>query len=476
MLSCKRLLSTICAAAVMVATDVQAQVRSEAPPSFYFGADLSYVNEMEDCGAVYRVGGEAKDPYRIFADAGTNLVRVRIWNDAEWTRYSDLDDVRETIRRAKEAGMQVLLDFHYSDDWADGDKQIVPKAWRPLRDDVPALSQTLYDYTLQTLKTLDAEGLMPEVVQVGNETNPEVMGEADWKTTHPGINWTRNAALLNAGIRAVHDAGATSAIKPRVMLHIAQPENVEPWFADATKAGVTGYDLIGISYYRKWSTEGLEGLGETINRLRHRYAADVVVVETSYPFTTEGADSSPNLLGEDSLLPDYPATQAGQLKFMTDNTQTVMSSGGKGVVYWEPAWVSTHCSTRWGVGSNWENSTFFDWRDGNNLTLAAGYTHQTYVAPAPVTFSIRRPAGQTGPIWLWGDFMGSREIAIRLVPSPEDPTLLTYATTVKPGQTIRYQLYDKLPLQAGLIAGEGGFATAQVAADGLDVPITLPPT
>ncbi|WP_228763660.1 glycosyl hydrolase 53 family protein [Brevundimonas sp. SPF441] len=473
-----RLMSTICGASILAASGVfapvQAQPRSEAPPVFYFGADLSYVNEMEDCGAVYRVGGEARDPYRIFADAGTNLVRVRLWNDAEWTRYSDLDDVRETIRRAKEAGMQVLLDFHYSDDWADGDKQIVPKAWRSIRDDVPALSKALYNYTFETLKALDAEGLMPEVVQVGNETNPEVMGEADWKTKRSGINWTRNAALLNAGIKAVHAAGATSAIKPRVMLHIAQPENVEPWFADAARSGVTGYDLIGISYYRKWSTQDLDGLGGTINRLRHRYAADVVVVETSYPFTNDGADASPNLLGPDTLLPAYPATQEGQLEYMKDITQTVISNGGKGVVYWEPAWVSTSCSTRWGVGSNWENATFFDWRDRNNLTLAAGYTREDYVQPAPLTFTIRRPAGQTGPLWLWGDFLGSREIAIRLVPSSDDPSVLTYTTTVKPGQTIRYQLYDRLPIGTGLIDAPGGFASAQVSQTGLQVPIVLP--
>lgn len=447
---------------------------AQTVPPFYFGADLSYVNEMEDCGAVYRVGGEARDPYRIFADAGTNLVRVRIWNDAEWTPYSDLDDVRETIRRAREQGMQVLLDFHYSDDWADGDKQIVPKAWRPIRDDVPALSQALYDYTRQTLAALEAEGLMPEMVQVGNETNPELMGELDWKETRDGINWTRNAALLNAGIRAVRDAGAASAIKPRIMLHIAQPENVEYWFADAARHGVTDFDLIGISYYRKWSTQGLEGLGQTINRLRHRYSADVVVVETSYPFTNDGADSSPNLLGPDTLLPDYPATQEGQLRYMTDITQTVISNGGKGVVYWEPAWVSTRCSTRWGVGSNWENATFFDWRDQNNLTLAAGYTRHVYEQPAPVAFNIRLPEGHSGTVWLWGDFLGSREVLVRLTPSPDDPRLISYATTVKPGETIRYQIYDRRPIQAGLLPGEDGYVTARVPADGLDVQVALP--
>lgn len=433
-----------------------------AQSAFYFGADLSYVNEMEDCGAVYRVNGEAKDPYRLFAEAGTNLVRVRIWNDAEWTDYSDLDDVRETIRRARAEGMEVLLDFHYSDDWADGDKQVVPRAWRPIRDDVPALSQALYDYTRQVLAALDAEGLMPDLVQVGNETNPELMGELDWKETRQGINWPRNAALLNAGIRAVRDAGAASAVQPLVMLHIAQPENVEPWFAAAAAHGVTDFDLIGVSYYRKWSTQGLEGLGATINRLRHRYAAEVIVVETSYPFTNEGADASPNLLGPDTLLPDYPATEEGQHRYMVDITQTVKSNGGVGVVYWEPAWVSTRCSTRWGVGSNWENATFFDWRRGNELTRAAQYTRHAYVEPQPVTIGVRRSPGETTPLWLWGDFLGSNEMVVRLTPDAGDPELWTFSTDLAPGQAIRYQVFDRRPFDQGLFPGDDGFVHAVV--------------
>ncbi|MBU1384652.1 MAG: arabinogalactan endo-1,4-beta-galactosidase [Alphaproteobacteria bacterium] len=450
----------------LAALTVAAAGPAAAQSVFYFGADLSYVNEMEDCGAVYRVNGEVMDPYRLFAEAGTNLVRVRIWNDAEWTDYSDLDDVRETIRRAKAEGMEVLLDFHYSDDWADGDKQIVPKAWRPIRDDVPALSQALYDYTRETLAALDADGLMPDLVQVGNETNPELMGELDWKETRPGINWPRNAALLNAGIRAVRDASAASSVQPLVMLHIAQPENVEPWFAAAAEHGVTDFDLIGVSYYRKWSTQGLEGLGATINRLRHRYAVEVIVVETSYPFTNEGEDASPNLLGPDTLLPEYPATEEGQHRYMVDITQTVKSNGGVGVVYWEPAWVSTRCSTRWGVGSNWENATFFDWRRGNELTAAAQYTRHAYVEPQPVTIGVRRAAGETAPLWLWGDFLGSNEMVVRLTPDADDPDLWTFETDLAPGQAIRYQVFDQRPFDQGLLPGADGFVHAVVGETG----------
>lgn len=321
-------------------------------PALYLGADLSYVNEMDDCGAIYRKNGQRADPFALLKAAGGNLVRVRIWNDAGWTRYSNFADVRRTIARAKALKLQVLLDFHYSDDWADGDKQHPPAAWAGL--DTEAQAKALYDYTREVLGSLDRDGLMPELVQVGNETNPELMaGEKK------PIDWARNAALFNAGIRAVRDAGRAGRIAPRVMLHIAQPENVEPWFEAAAGAGVTDYDLIGISYYRKWSTRSIAELGETIRRVEARFGKDALVVETAYPFTDAGADSAANLLGPDTLIPGYPATPHGQLRYLIDLTQTVVDHGGVGVVYWEPAWISTECKTRWGTGSNWENAAWF---------------------------------------------------------------------------------------------------------------------
>ena len=344
---------------------------------FYFGADLSYVNEMEDCGAKYREGGEPRDPFAIFKAHGANLVRVRLWNDPDWTRYSNLADVEKTIARAKAQGLQVLLDFHYSDTWADGDKQIAPKAWAGITD-TGKLSQLLYQYTFDTLTALNAKGLAPELVQVGNETNPELLGGAKGKP----IDWMRNAALLNAGIRAVHDAGAASPAKPRIMLHIAQPENAEAWFPKATAAGIKGYDLIGLSYYPKWSKRSLAGLGHTILQLRKTYGVDVMVVETAYPWTLENADAAPNLLGKDSLLPGYPATPAGQRRYLIDLTQIVIDHGGDGVVYWEPAWVSTPCKTPWATGSGWDNATFFDFHHGDAVLPGIDFMTHAYLPAA----------------------------------------------------------------------------------------------
>lgn len=319
----------------------------------YLGADLSFANEMRDCGAVYRAGGKPVDPFRLMKARGGNLVRIRIWNDPKWTRYSTLADVKRSIARAHAAGLQVLLDFHYSDDWADGDKQLPPAAWVGLSDTQQAAA--LYDYTRGVLRTLAADGLWPELVQVGNEINPELAAGPKRE-----INWTRNALLLNAGLRAVRDSGAAAKRPVRTMLHIAQPENAEPWFAAATQAGVTDYDMIGLSYYRKWSKEPMAGLAATIRRLTGTYHRPVMVVETAYPFTLDNADASANLLGADALDPGYPATPAGQRDYMIALTRAVFEAGGNGVVYWAPDWISTRCKTRWGVGSGWENAAWFD--------------------------------------------------------------------------------------------------------------------
>ena len=348
--------------ALLLADPVAASIRGSSSGPLFLGADLSYVNEMEDCGAVYRAGAKRVDPFAYLKARGGNIVRVRLWNDAKWTRYSNLPDVERTLRRAKAAGLKTLLDFHYSDDWADGDKQIAPAAWAGLP--VEAQARALHDYTLATLRTLAGKGLMPDWVQVGNETNGELLAGPTGK-----IDWVRNAKLFNAGIAAVREAGAATGTNPRLMLHVAQPENILGWFGAARAAGVRDFDLIGISYYRKWSHYSPAQLGETIHEAKARFGADVVVVETAYPFTVEGADASPNLLGADSLITGYPATPAGQRKYAIDLTQIVADAGGSGVIWWEPAWVSTQCKTRWGTGSNWENAAWFDLKQHRALPV-----------------------------------------------------------------------------------------------------------
>jgi arabinogalactan endo-1,4-beta-galactosidase len=331
---------------------------------------------MEDCGAVYRENGKQRDPFELFAERGANVVRVRLWNDADWTRYSNLDDVKRTISRSRAAGMQVLLDFHYSDEWADGDKQIIPRAWADI-ESVESLAEHLYQFTLDTLLELHRDGLLPELVQVGNETNPEILRGAD--TGEEPINWHRNAQLFNAGIRAVRTAADQSGKPIKIMLHIAQPENVESWFDAAARAGVHDFDQIGISYYRRWSSEDFDGLTRTISAMHARHPSkEIILVETAYPWTLEWADEAPNLLTENTLIEGYPATPQGQFSYLVDLTQRVIDAGGRGMVYWEPAWVTTSCSTRWGVGSHWENATFFDFKNNNEVLPAIDFLNHDY--------------------------------------------------------------------------------------------------
>lgn len=213
-------------------------------------------------------------------------------------------------------------------------------------------------------------------MQVGNEINTEILLEKavpeDTK-----INWDRNVQLLNAGISAVRDFSADVDVAPQVMMHIAQPEYVEPWFDDAIAAGLLNVDIIGVSYYPKWSVTLFSGTKAQIRHFKTKFEKDVVIVETAYPWTLESNDAAANILGEDSLIADYPATVDGQRRFMIDLMQAVVDGGGLGVVYWEPAWISSDCKTRWGQGSHWENAALFDLKNAE-LHEGSDFLGHTY--------------------------------------------------------------------------------------------------
>lgn len=342
---------------------------------FYFGVDLSYVNEMEDCGAVYLEGGVSQDPFELFAAHGANLVRARLWNDPTWTDYSTLDDVKRTFRRAQAAGMATLLDFHYSDTWADPSRQEIPAAWQDIEDE-DELAQALYDYTYAVLMELAGEGLMPGFVQIGNETNPGLL-----KAQGASNDWPRDAKLFQAGIRAVREAGAATGASPQVVLHVAQPENTSWWYQQATQAGITDFDVIGLSYYPQWSSYSIAGMASQVGYLRRTYGKEVMVLEVGYPWTFDAVqETASNILTE--VEPGYPASPQGQLQFMHDLSQALISNGGSGVIYWEPAWVSTECYTQWGQGSHWENATFFDFQHDDELLPGIDYMKLDYASAA----------------------------------------------------------------------------------------------
>jgi arabinogalactan endo-1,4-beta-galactosidase len=347
------------------------------------GADLSYVNEIEDFGGKYYEGGLAADPFMIFAKHGCNTIRVRLWYNPSWLAgitggklYSDLADVEKTIRRAHENKMAVNLDFHYSDTWADPGQQEAPAAWKDLV--LTVLSDSVYQYTLRVLQYLGKKGQVPEMVQIGNETNPGMLFP-NGKIVNE--NWSGFATLLKAGIRAVRQFSVISTVKPQIILHVAQFQNAEWWIEGLVNKGkVNDFDILGISHYAKWSTANrMDIIADKISNIRIKYGKKVMIVETAYPWTGLDADGYTNIVSAADSVAGYPLTPEGQLKYLTDLTQTIISSGGSGLHYWEPAWITSSMKDKWGTGSAWDNCTLFDFQ-GNSLK-GMGFMLHSYHFP-----------------------------------------------------------------------------------------------
>lgn len=341
---------------------------------FVMGADLSYVNQILDHGGAYMDDGVEKDPYQIFADKGTTTARFRLFHDPQWIKqaygdenkplYHNYDDVALGIQRAKDQGMEVLLDFHYSDIWADPANQEVPAAWEG--ESFEAVKDSIYEYTYATLSKLNEDGLLPEMVQIGNETNSgmvhpygEVYGDATWQEL---------GELINSGISAVRDIENERGEEIKVMLHIAQPENVTYWFGQITIAGgVEDFDVVGFSYYTPYSDVPLNEISSYVESFRNDFEREVMILETAYSWTMGGADDYNNLFYTESLVEGFPATQEGQRDFMIELIEQVIEGGGSGVFYWEPAWITSDLQDLWGTGSSWENNALFDFQGNAHL-------------------------------------------------------------------------------------------------------------
>ena len=348
----------------------QTATTNEAWTTFINGADLSYVNQIDRMGGVYRDSGKVKDAFSIFAQHGCNLVRVRLWHNPAWslnlngtTPHGDLADATQTLRRAKAVGMATLLDVHYSDTWTDPHKQETPAAWRGLSQAI--LEDSVYKYTLRTLNVLVADGLTPDMIQIGNENN---IGMCHPRGAISGRNYTNFGKLLNAGIRAVRTFSKNSATKPIVVLHVAQFQDAVSWGDGITAAGVTDYDVFGVSHYPKWTTvQSIDSVSIMVDLLKKRYGKKVVILETATPFTTEGADSYNNIIG--TAPKGFELTPAGQLAYLKALKAQVKAGGGSGVIYWEPAWITSNMRDLWGKGSAWENCTLFDLKGNTQLGM-----------------------------------------------------------------------------------------------------------
>lgn len=324
-------------------------------PAFLSGGDVSEIPEVEASGATYSVHGERIDPFVAMRRAGWSLVRFRVWNDPKGG-WCDKAHTLALAKRAKAQGIAISLDFHYSDGWADPQKQIKPAAWKDLPFD--RLVGAVHDYTRDVVGAMVAQGTPPLMVQVGNEIRPGMLWP-DGRNDSPE-GWHRLGLLLKAGFAAVHEASPAS----KTMIHLdggGDNAMCRHWFDHAAAEGVA-FDLIGLSYYPWWHGP-LSALKANLDDLADRYGKDVYVVELGYPWAVASGEG-PHLFDGRRTEPGFPATPEGQADFVRAVRRIVREvpkGRGKGLLYWAPTWIG-----RPGREGGYGNLTTFD-EKGNAL-------------------------------------------------------------------------------------------------------------
>ncbi|RRR98649.1 glycoside hydrolase family 53 protein [Glycomyces terrestris] len=333
------------------------------PERFVRGADVSGLPKNEDFGAVYRkANGRTGDALKILAASGVNTIRAKVWVDPA-DGYNTKERVVELGRRVERAGMDLMVDFHYSDTWADPGKQFKPAAWAELPFE--ELTAAVYDHTADVLGALRDAGVRPTIVQVGNETNGGLL----W----PDGRWDQleqMGRLLAAGCDAVHD----TAPGAKAMLHLAEGGNngAFTWFFDNAIAKGVEFDAIGASYYPFWHGP-ISGLEANLNDLATRYGKPLYVVETAYPFTTADSDGHPNIVTDPEPVAGYPSSPENQVHWLeriAEAVRNVPDGLGRGVIWWEATWTGVE-GAGWdpadpASGNGWENQALFDF-DGKAL-------------------------------------------------------------------------------------------------------------
>ena len=320
------------------------------PRDFILGMDASCVPALEAGGVRYsNHGGEEQDVFQILRDNGINYIRVRVWNDpfdGDGHGYGggncDIENALRIGRRATEAGLNLLVNFHYSDFWADPGKQMVPKAWQNMP--IEEKSDALYRYTKESLTKLIDAGVDVGMVQIGNESNGFMCGETDW------ANITR---LMSAGSRAVREVcpGALT------VLHFTNPEKVTHYaeYGRILSEYDVDYDVFASSYYPYWHGT-MDNLAEVLSHIAETYGKKVMVAETSYAYTAADTDYYGNTIGPGAAVAGYPLSMQGQADLVRDVIDTVVNktANGIGVFYWEGTWIAA------GGDSYGENRTLWE--------------------------------------------------------------------------------------------------------------------
>ncbi len=393
-------LSALVVASVLVAgcqstesTDTQpvsSAVNQIAPAkvsdNFIKGVDVSMIPELEKLGAKYYQDGKQMDPVAIMADHGVNYLRMRVWVNPQTLQgkaygggNSTLERAIEMGKRAHDHGMKYLLDIHYSDFWTDPGKQFKPKGWEKLNFD--QLVSKVASYTDEVMKAHRDAGVMPDMVQVGNELNSGMLWPEGKSWGGDGHEFDRLAKLLKAGIGEVK-AAYKKGESVKIMLHLAKAGDnglFRWWFDEITKRHVD-YDIIGMSYYPYWHGP-MAKVKENIDDIAARYNKPVIIAETAYAYTSKNGDQLENSFTGETPFEGYPVTVQGQAQYLKDIMELVNSAPnhlGIGIFYWEPAWLPVPGATwatqegmaytddHWKPGNSWDNQALFDFK-GNVL-------------------------------------------------------------------------------------------------------------
>ena len=319
-----------------VEADIYVEKIDNLNADFIKGVDVSSLLANEKSGVVYYdTEGNKADIFEVMADAGVNYVRLRVWNDpydSDGNGYGGgNNDVASAItmgKRATEAGMKVLIDFHYSDFWADPGKQKAPKAWSGCS--ISEKEAALYEYTKESLDEIIKAGVDVGMVQIGNETNNGICGETSWEN---------KCKLFNAGSKAVREIDEDIL----VAVHFTNPERSGNYANIARQLNnyEVDYDVFASSYYMFWHGT-TSNLTSVLKNIADTYHKKVMVAETSYAYTMEDGDGHGNTIAKDSdLVSGYTASVQGQANVVRDVMAAVadVGSAGIGAFYWEPAWI-----------------------------------------------------------------------------------------------------------------------------------------
>ena len=330
----------------------------------YVGGDISMLTKYEDAGVVYKdKNGNAVQPLPFFKEQGLNAMRVRLFvdpsQDNDKAVCQDLEYVKALGKRIKDQRMAFMLDFHYSDTWADPGKQWTPDAWKTLSD--AELYEKIYEYSKDCLQQLKDAGATPDFIQTGNEisygmiwgTKASVGSNTVNRcyTNSPEANWTRFFNLLKKAGQACREECPNA----KIIIHSERTPkpSVLTDFFDRMKNAEIDYDIIGLSYYPEHHGN-LATLETALTSLENKnYGKDIMIVETGYSYAW-------SIGGEYDYTATYPYTEEGQRQFTADLIAKLNGhSSVKGLFWWWP-----EDNGNKGVTSSWWNAALYNHNTG----------------------------------------------------------------------------------------------------------------